>query len=277
MYITHCRDCVFAKFKDNTQVGCQYDRIQRYQALGIPVNTITEGEKTYFTINAFCNHCVTAEVWEKTPNRETSLYNYTCIKNTFIIIDEANKNFADTYNDLLHSCNTAIFSEIRPKNLIYILVNSGRFTTQQNIDLINLLQSVTKGTGINYQSSLPLNEGNWNDYLYAVKNNIKTDYFSIFRSGFNISPYFNSHLNNILNVDVTNFIVATPSDGENGWTTNKRFLESFGWHNPTFCGQAIINEAKLNVDIPEIVHKLIIDGTKIDFYAKPTISDCRNS
>jgi len=275
MFITHCRDCAFAVFANNKQIGCQYDRIEKFKNLGMEVKEVTENDLTYYSINTFCNHCVNKDVWEKTENRETALYNFTAIKNTFIFIDEQNSDFSQTYNKLLSSCHSAIFADIRPKNILYILTNATRFNSKENESLLDLMRSILKDTGIEFSISYPLEGDTWNEYLYQIKGKIKTDYFSVFESGEKISPYFNTHLNNILNIDVISFIVVSAE--KSGWTINRKFLEIFGWHNPVFCGQAILDEVESNEYQSELVKKLVINGKDIDFYAKPTISDHRNS
>lgn len=276
MYITHCRDCVFAKFEDNKQVGCKYDRVRKFKELGLDVQEVTDSDITYNTINILCNHCFTKKAWDEAKNPETALFNFSCIKNTFVFIDDKEKDFATTYNNVLGACHSAVFSSVRPQAIIYVLLKPERFTASENLSLVELVKSILKNTGISYNISYPLETTNWNAYLYSAKNNLKTDYFSVFEGGYPVSMYFNEHLNNILNVDVKNFIVVS-SNTNNGWVVNRKFLEIFGWDNPEFCGKSIITEIENSEYKSDLLTKLIIKGEEIDFYAKPTVGDYRNS
>jgi hypothetical protein len=56
---TSCKNCVFATYRDNTQIGCLHDRIHSLKLMETENNCyVTEAyddEKEFFVVNRFCN------------------------------------------------------------------------------------------------------------------------------------------------------------------------------------------------------------------------------
>jgi uncharacterized protein YeeX (DUF496 family) len=56
---TSCKNCVFATYRDNTQIGCLHDRIHSLKSMETENNCyVTEAyddEKEFFVVNRFCN------------------------------------------------------------------------------------------------------------------------------------------------------------------------------------------------------------------------------
>lgn len=48
---TPCKKCVFAKYEDNTQVGCHLDYIEKYKASNIEIIEAYDDEKEFYIIN----------------------------------------------------------------------------------------------------------------------------------------------------------------------------------------------------------------------------------
>lgn len=274
--ITHCRNCAFAKFNDNKQVGCQFNRIEKFKNIGYNVDLIENDGIQYNTINTKCNACVTKEEWENLPQRETLLFNHMKIKNTFIVIDDTDNEFSQIYNSLLTTCHSALYSEIQPSYFLFVMVNKNRCTAEQNLHLFELMKTVFNNSGIIYRivyvdKVVAENSIDW--YLDTVKDKFNTEYFSIFQSGYSVPKFFNSHLNDILNVDCKQFILYAGDSNKNEWTLLKEFVNNFGWYSENFVGEEILKDVK-QLD-NEYINNLVITE-RPDIYAKPTSSNHRD-
>lgn len=53
---TVCRDCIFATYKEKTQIGCDLNRIYKYKKRGVQVIPAYDEQREFYIINgAFCN------------------------------------------------------------------------------------------------------------------------------------------------------------------------------------------------------------------------------
>ncbi|NCA30639.1 MAG: hypothetical protein EBS93_07975, partial [Chitinophagia bacterium] len=48
---TPCKDCVFAKYQDNTQIGCELDYISKYKSKNIEILEAYDNNKEFYIIN----------------------------------------------------------------------------------------------------------------------------------------------------------------------------------------------------------------------------------
>lgn len=53
-YETPCRDCVFAQYDGTTQVGCAFDRLEKFRKQGIDIVEVYDNEKEFFVIQTAC-------------------------------------------------------------------------------------------------------------------------------------------------------------------------------------------------------------------------------
>ena len=276
--ITHCQKCAFAIFDENNhQTGCKFNRIDKFKNLGYDVQMISSDDKQYNIINTKCNACVTQEEWDNLPQRETRLFNHMKIKNSFIVIDDTEDGFSQIYNNLLTSCHSALFSEIQPEYFVFVMVNRMRCTAEQNIQLFELIKSILNNSSIIYKIVYvdkvdKENSIDW--YLETIKDKFDSEYFSVFNSGYSVPKFFNSHLNDIVNVDCKRFILYAGDDNRNEWTMLKEFVEHFGWYSEKFIGNEILKDVK-QLDNEHLNNLVITERPEV--YAKPTTSNYRNS
>lgn len=70
-FITPCRECIFAEFRDNpekelgaTQVGCKFGRPEKFKNRGTQVDWVEDEYVGYNKIHVFCN-CLRDREWQK--------------------------------------------------------------------------------------------------------------------------------------------------------------------------------------------------------------------
>lgn len=75
-YITPCRECIFAEFRENpekelnaVQTGCKFNRPDKFKNRGTKVDWIEDKYVSYHSINVFCN-CIRDREWQKNEKIE---------------------------------------------------------------------------------------------------------------------------------------------------------------------------------------------------------------
>ena len=48
---TPCKNCVFAKYEENTQTGCELDYIEKYKNLESEILEVYDNDKEFYVIN----------------------------------------------------------------------------------------------------------------------------------------------------------------------------------------------------------------------------------
>lgn len=217
MIKTVCKLCKFAEFQDNKQVGCRHNRIEKFQKYEVPVNLITEENKTFYEIEDICTYCFNKDSYNKTENAETKFYNITRFNCDTIVIDNKNEDFMKTYNKLLSSIHSAIYEEIRPNKFIYVITSNPHLTPENRYQLFDLVNDMLKGTSIKSSVSFMLSETvDFYDCLKSVFNKVESRYFSLFESGYQTTYDFNSKLNKELNENLRYFSLFNGFDDKNG-------------------------------------------------------------
>lgn len=54
LYSTPCKHCCFAQYKGTTQVGCAFDRIDKFRRNGVEVLEVYDDDREYFVIGTVC-------------------------------------------------------------------------------------------------------------------------------------------------------------------------------------------------------------------------------
>lgn len=265
MIKTICRDCKFAEFKENKQIGCKYNRLEKFKQLDIPVEEITENGKTYYLIEDICNYCFKAESYNKTEQVETKFYNMTRFQTDFIVVDNKNQEYCTTYNNLLASIHSAIYEQIRPESFIFVITNNDKLTAEQKYNLIELTNDMLKGTGIICSVSFMVEkECDFWECVQSVLHKSTSKYYTIFSSGYNTTYDFNYKLNKELNENLRTFAMFVGFDEYNGLTFNSnvskelngfidghlknKVLKNVGWMSPKVKYRFIIES--LNDELP---------------------------
>ncbi|HEX5186262.1 MAG TPA: hypothetical protein VFV86_05170 [Nitrososphaeraceae archaeon] len=135
---TTCKECLFATYTNNIQTGCQLNRIERFQQLGM-LTPIYEDNKSYFEIERFCNRCRNDSwknivVEEKGPyaDLKQEVIDETRIKVSFLVYIDDNTNLGDLEQLVAnvdqqslpaHEIVTVNNGQIKPKLITDILLN----------------------------------------------------------------------------------------------------------------------------------------------------------
>jgi len=135
---TSCKDCVFAKYDDVTQIGCHCGQLEVFRKNEIEVTECYDNEKEFFTLDTFCLFHKTKE-WLQTNGIEKADIKMVAEK---MLADSTLKYTALIWanpNDIegvAFSVDSLLANSIKPKKVIIMLQ---RPSTAQEVDQMCLM------------------------------------------------------------------------------------------------------------------------------------------
>ena len=110
MIHTPCKDCCFANYEDNTQVGCKFNLLDEYEKLGHPIREVYDDDKEFYVVEGRkCVYCRTNDWFaEHKDNYKKVLEEEMKLRYTAIIYAEPDKTFEDVKHTLFSLFNSSI-------------------------------------------------------------------------------------------------------------------------------------------------------------------------
>lgn len=134
---TNCKECVFAQYDQNTQIGCGLDYINRYKEKGVRVLEVYDSDKEFYVLND--KKCIgyRENKWLTNNNlsndsdmlNRVSIYKETNTIDYIAIIDTKNLKL----DDLINIFDQISYSKILPKKVFII-----RYNDNENFKFENL-------------------------------------------------------------------------------------------------------------------------------------------
>lgn len=205
-FSTSCGTCVFATHNNNTQVGCEIGRLEKFQKLG---KTELDPTQTFFIIKTVCNTC-RGQKWAQMNvgnNLIAAVEKEVQITLDFVIlsiddkVDKLQKNLPDMVNMCLQQ------KHIKPKNIICVVRN----TEINYSNLYDDIRDLTSVYGIPFQIVRVLD--NEADILKCFDMGVvkcKSRYFASFMLTDNIPSNLIAVLNTKLNNDLIPVSMVEP-------------------------------------------------------------------
>jgi hypothetical protein len=224
---TLCRDCVFAEFSDNTQVGCTLNQLDRLEEAGAEViEAVDENEKEFFLIrNLFCRYWRDKNWLANRPNVSLEGLRVAArdeMKIHYDVVIIANDNLADLQTTLESLKNQAI----HPKHITVLRYNDNRLRPPEIIESLRSLENIPwrnqnllhKDIGLD----AVINTGSQNSPIVAV-----------FNAGFSVPSNFFTILDILVNDDLLSFALIEPNEDGNGLVVSSHIFKLLnGNYNP---------------------------------------------
>ncbi len=231
---TICRDCVFAKYLDNKQYGCELGRIERFASNGgSPYLTNNKGldksvtmdendDRTFYHISRFCTTArnsewaekISQDKWIETVTEEVKL------KHTIVGIVAKGVGLQHI-EAFIESCLKQL---LKPTQVI--IVNADGIATYFHIS--NML-STLDGTGITYKNILALEATEYSHCVDTLRNQVVGSYFSVFQIPHTVPETFTKDLNVALNERLDRFVML---EGEQGFTIQTKLFDNLDGNKP---------------------------------------------
>lgn len=202
---TKCEPCVFATLENGEQVGCQLGRIGKFKQQGL----VEPDGDTYYKINSFCNACRNSYWAEKQEDIFESIEEEIAVKCDIMIVAENS-----TKSEILETINSVKGKVIIYPNKLFIILNSPDIKIVQLFDDIN---SLLKDTGIKFEIMKVVDKEK--PMLEHVDNAVeksKSQYYGLFKAGNRVPEDFLQTINDLLNVELSRFVMINASDKYNG-------------------------------------------------------------
>lgn len=130
-FVTPCRECIFAEFKDNPdkelgaiQTGCKFGRIEKFKNRGTQVEWTEDEYVSYNKIHVFCN-CIRDREWQSKEGIEVNdidgamkkvVFDNTIRWSGVVLCDELSP-----LDDIEKSIDWMVSQKIKPKNIVISL------------------------------------------------------------------------------------------------------------------------------------------------------------
>lgn len=224
---TLCRDCVFAEYADNTQVGCVLNQLDRLEQAGAEiVEAVDENEKEFFLIrNLFCRYWRDKNWLVHRPNLTVNALKLVArdeMKIHYDVVILANDELADLQTTLDSLKNQAI----HPKHITVLRYNDNRLRPPEIIECLKTLENIrwrnqnllSKDIGLD----AVVNTGSQNSPIVAV-----------FQAGFAVPSNFFAELDRLINDELLGFALIEPNESGNGLIISSHIFKLLnGNYNP---------------------------------------------
>ncbi len=202
MPMTICRDCIFAIWEDNEQIGCQFDRIEKFEENGAEIIGQDDGIKRYFLIHGrFCTACRNEDWGKKYARRRWIREVEDFIK---LKVDVIIRVFDDhTIDDIKKTMESAINQRLKPLSVMIVI--DPDYNQTETIDIVD---------SIRYESRIP-----WRVESIPIEKAArigKGSYYAVFNAGYEIPFTFLDSINKAINEDMKQFVVILGDSEGNG-------------------------------------------------------------
>lgn len=208
---TSCRDCIFSIVNDNIQIGCRFDRLDKFKENGADV---VMDKNHFLIIGRFCNTCRNEEWGRNNPRRKwMEIVKERIRVQVDIIINIENCN---DLSDIMNTVDSAYNQKIKPKSVI-IAYNSNTIPIET---IVNSMRGESRG-------EWRIEQLCWEESAKYCKGS----YYAVFNAGYIIPNYFIEKINKALNEDMIRFVSIMPDRDGNGLVMINAKLSLSDIHN----------------------------------------------
>lgn len=217
---TACRDCIFGEWEGNTQVGCEFGRLDAYEAQGVEVVGQDDGNRRYMVIpGRLCNACRDHDWGGRHPAiewRDIVSREFTVRVDFIIYLDEESRGEA-----FEASLESVLGQRVVDPYGITVVVNQ---PDEDVSDYVRILRRNLARAGKNYpwlvRHIATEDDGSQPPYGRAIDIAVarlgKTTYYSVGKAGYRWAPDYLHVLNRCINYDMVQMIGMLPDAAGNG-------------------------------------------------------------
>lgn len=225
LYQTSCKDCVFALYKANTQVGCTFDRVEKFKKIGVEVLDCYDDQKEFFVISSVCTlHKHKKSPWAKShPGRERRRLARQEIEariTVVLVLDQEHD-----LDSLKLSLDSLKAQDLPPARVIVSLNRDG---VQAEEVLPHLLPDwVVQTIQERQKDGSRISRGRCIDL--AVADNAST-YYTVFRPGTVIPRLFLREIDRYINDELGKFVLLLPTATGEAYVVHQHMHRYVGGH-----------------------------------------------
>lgn len=245
-YRTPCRQCVFADFREKTQVGCKLNRLERFQEQDpnciVPAE---DGDLEFFVVNGrLCNAYRNVNSRWAGEHQADSLV---------AIVDELKVRLSvivmlkgKTEEQITATAQSLLDQKLQPNQVLFVSEPGGVKAARLHALLFTLI-----GNKLTWRIQNVLKEMSREKVVDEAVGAVTSPFYSIFDAGYVIPPSFIDDVNQSLNYRLERWSLLRPFSGQ-GLTIQTKYAQTIGGHsNPL-----IVEHEGQKTEYPDIVSKL---------------------
>lgn len=236
---TCCKDCLFAKYEGNTQIGCVFDKIEKYRSLGVEILDCYDETKEFNVIkNRLCNTCRNQSWLLKNETLEQAIVRIkaeTKLKADILIyVDES----TDSLAELMDSIEAISNQDLLPAEVVVVNNSRGKLKS-------SLLMKILSNSNLNWSvESITDEDKSKNRALDIAINKSKRMMFTVINAGYKLPKEFLNTINIALNEKLYKFIMLLPLSEDNGLTILTKAFKYFGGNAGISIQEKLLDIAK---------------------------------
>jgi hypothetical protein len=201
---TSCCNCVFAEWFDNSQTGCQFDRLGKFEQNGGVIEKVDGGDRKYYVVyGRFCNTCRDHDWGQKHPRREwRKTVEYDIATRVSVII---NAYHSTSLHDFAQSLES-VLSQTHPATELVVALKGG--VPSEYVNAVRAADSPIpwRVTDISV-SPLPCYD--------EVVRSIKSTYYLVINGGHILPNNYLRTIDHAINREMMRFVVLLPDESGN--------------------------------------------------------------
>jgi hypothetical protein len=239
-FTTGCQPCIFAEVYDGQQIGCDFNRLEKYIEQD---KAEQDKDSGYYTITTICNTCRGEEWANKHIGRNliAAVEDEIKIPVDFILmsIDDSAEEVLKQLPDLVKKCVNQ--DRIKPKKIICVLRNVNIKSSEVN----DILRECCDGI-VEHQLVRVLDfTADTHRCLDMGVQKSDSRYYAVFGLGNNIPKNLIVILNDIINYQLKSVSMIEPICGFNGMIVQTALHRIFGGNHVMPIYEKILDAAKL--------------------------------
>ena len=214
---TNCKDCYFADYKNNTQVGCSLNRLEKYKQADTDIIEGKDDDKEFYIVaEKFCVYYRTDKDIQKlnlNNREEAATYIESKLQAPYHLIVMCRED--DTEADLEKCILSAINQKIKPK--VFTIINK----FNQNIPSTTMMEMVRPHSFNYWRVQNATNEEfEWDrdliDLSYDSTKKHKYLFYAVFETLQGVPPTFSEEIHDAMYEDMQVFSCLLPNTNNNG-------------------------------------------------------------
>ena len=235
---TSCYNCVFAKYSDNEQIGCNANRLEIFAKHGheiIPIKNDNEDEKVFFVIDGkICVYYRNSE-WAYASYKKDSVEEIlTCVQNELKIPYHVLLFFrsSDSFEDIKNRLSELENQDIKPK--IVTIVDRSHSERVMTGELMKICQDYNFAHWrIQTVQAVDQIDNDVIDLVYDSTKKMKYMFYTILECSHSIPKDMSKDIHKSLHDDMKSFVILTPNSDGIGKTVLKVAHEKYSGNSFT--------------------------------------------
>lgn len=216
--VTSCEDCVFAQYEGDTQAGCEFDRIRKFESRGDLVKVVESEGRAHYEIGRYCTHChnpeskylkgTTMEEWK------ASVEEVTRLRISVIALAHVRTSESEVRTTLESVANQAL----APARVIVVL----DYDDADDRPYVRMIRDlgfkcpfhvVRMEPGLDYEA---YPQGRHGMALDEAVKLCRETYYCVVNSGAVLGPHLFEKLDRAINRDLSKIVAVMPDEGLDG-------------------------------------------------------------